>query len=390
MTLKSTICSLLLVTLMLQAVYPQQGQSLWLESFERELSGEEGFHPDGKKKNTLNQILTISKSGNSFNFMYLGPLVDALNNMYLASDDEKYLKYNHQILENLITASTDSKIKKGAKSWYVSSNQEAYSGANGNEWMLFEGHLFRYIVQYLYIVQDRFSKLESEDIKSNFSKQVEFVVLNVWDKWITHSVATHGDLTNFYGVRLHIGSHWATIAIFLEDMVEDEAKQNELRRFYSSYNFHLRRNIGLTNDKLYWDSTWDTPFLAAHIDRRSRGYDKKRTQDVAHGNHVLQYIYSAVKLKKGWSKTDVNFFSQVFLKNVINQENLISRDVDGSGDYSYRNISDGWAKLAFYNDDVKSKLYEYYKKNQSNVEQSYQNLQFFAVMCLLESKSQHH
>src|SRR5690606_36612944 len=158
-----------------------------------------------------------------------------------------------------------------------------------NEWMLSEAHLFRYVIQYLYTVQEHYGVIKSAIIKQDNKKFIDFFVNNVWNKWEYESRGTMGDMTLFYGIRTHMGSHWATMAMFLEKLSSDQNAKKKYKAFYTSYDTWLRSNMKLQNDAYIWNSTWDKSKLKFHTNRKAKGFDAERIQDVAHGNHIIQY-----------------------------------------------------------------------------------------------------
>ena len=338
------------------------------------------------KVNNSERITKASKSGNAFNFMYLGPILDGFNTMYAVTKDEKYLKYGYEIISQVINSSKTSKSNAKFKTWYVSTSQERYKETNNKEWMLFEGHFFRYAVQYLYLVNQNKKIISDKLIVENNEVFVDFIHKNVWNKWLDASIRTRGDLTLLYGVRVHNGAHWATIALYLNRLVKEDKDESKFKEYYLDYDKQLRKNFALENDIYVWNSTWDDVFLQAHKDRKAKKLDKSRIQDTAHGNHVVQYIISSYKLGGGWEKKDLNYLANTLTDKILNNKNFLpSENIDGSGKIKYIDLSDGWFKLSNYNEDCKSKLKEFYKMNQSSIDNGFQNLQFYALITSLNS-----
>lgn len=331
-----------------------------------------------KKSTSQKRVLSFSTQGNSFNFMHLGPVLNSLCLMYENTKEEKYLLSAHEIISNVIASSAPN--GKNFQSWKVSSSRAGYESANGKEWNLFEAHLFRYVVTYLYLVQANRENIQSSTILADNSKIVAFVEKNVWDKWLKVNNRNFSELTTFYGVRTHMGAQWAQIALGLSKLSKDATRRAEYTDFYRKYNMELRKNLKLIDGCYIWNSTWDESAIKELRARRASNRDKTAIQDVAHANQIIQYVLMEHEIDGSWTDTDIQYFANTFKSKIYNKETKsVYPNVDGSGTPKFINLSDGWMKLANYDNEVKAMMIEYHQNNLKKIEGSPYSTQFFSV-----------
>lgn len=316
--------------------------------------------------NNMDLIKHYSTNKNVLKFMELGYFI---NGNTIAAN----FAVNDNIINNIILSG--NRNSRNDYKWTVKnvSINSLNCSKEGEEFVLYEGYLFRYIAQYQYI----YNRNKISD--KNFAK-------NNFFKWYNKSVEQNGDASLLYGIRLHMGSHWATTAAYL--MKLDPENKSLYNNFINQYNTQLRKSlktININGKECYiWNSTYPDQFTKILKNRKK----EIEIQDVTHGNHIIQYIIDCYSLGIGnWSKNDLVKFSNT-LKYIIWKNNLPTDNVDGS---STKNISlaktgwkqsDGWMKLMTVLKD--KELYEiydnYYKNNSSKVNKFYPNLQFFALM----------
>lgn len=311
---------------------------------------------------SIKRIMAKSKGGNAIHFFELSYFVNA-NTMV------NNFAYNDQVIQNIINSAD---YENNSYKWIVTdvdSKSQNYI-MKGKEFILYEGYLFRYIAEYLY--KNPNSRISDRNI-----------VKKTFFKWYNKSVKENGDASLLYGIRLHMGTHWATVASYL--LKSDPENAKIYSDFIDMFNRQLRHNLKIVNingESCYiWNSSYDEAFSNILKVR------KKETviQDVSHGNHIIQYVIDSYSLGyKYWTTTDLRCFSST-LKNIIWKNPEIPTDnVDGT--FSPPSMgwkqSDGWMKLMNVNHDIT--LYNiynsYYRKNANKIDKFYPNIQFYANM----------
>jgi hypothetical protein len=373
---------------------------------------------DSEFLNSKSKFLNYSKcidkslSGNSYDFLYICEGIDALNMMYESTNNIKYLDLNAKIVENIMAKSFSSNyFPKRRSGLQISEKKMANSSTNyqawkadtkgvarlsridGVEWMLNEGYLFRYITKFLYDIKASNLHIQNSKYKTLYNKLLPFIEKNVWEKWYTRSLQEWGDDSYFYASRTHMASHWATIAILLSKMSEDKSKRDSYISFYNSYDRLLRKNLHIVNKNnkecYVWNSTWDN--IPGNAIKNQKPRDKPAIQDVAHGNHVLQYVTTAYGLKnQNWTAKDIQRFSNTASEIILaNQKKGFSdtfpENVNGTmsekNSTTGRYQTDGWMKLARYNKNLVNVYEKYFETRELKFKRP--NVLFFANMCVL-------
>src|SRR5699024_6634937 len=211
------------------------------------------------------RIDSKSKRNNAHHFLEIGYFINA-NNL-LGNKDISY-----EIIQNIIKSSTK---KNGEYSWIVtdiSPNDRNFS-QKGKEFMLFEGYMFRYIAEFQYLYPNKILEDPS------FVKEIFF-------KWYEKSNNSHGDASSLFGLRLHIESHWATVASYLTKLDPENASiyKGVIRKFDDQLRKSLKL-IKINGKECYiWNSTYPDKFVN---NLRKRNIEP-RVQDVSHGNHIVK------------------------------------------------------------------------------------------------------
>ncbi|SEA69339.1 hypothetical protein SAMN05421540_11029 [Psychroflexus halocasei] len=338
-----------------------------------------GQNKDILDENTAYSYEVLSKmslENNAYNFIAMGYLLNANNIMYLKTKDTTYLSKNLKLVENVLKSYVPN--QKNSKNWtiQVSKNNGNFKH-NGSESIVFEGYFFRYVGQFLYIIHN-----------NNLFKSKQPSIFNglkySFDKWNKISVKRHGDQSNLFHQRFHISATWAEVALYLDCM---GAQKPYYYSFYSTFDEQLAGALieKKFNDHPYyiWNSTYRNRFTNALKKRKS---NPNIIQDVTHGNHVVEYVLTAVKLgSETWSKEDLKKFSNTILYSMYNNmEHRFSDNVDGSfsKNESFQNtgwkVSDGWIKLIPYDEELAVLFKNFYKKNQLKIKNSSLSLQFQA------------
>lgn len=315
-----------------------------------------------------------AESGNAMRFLEVGYFVNSINEFYKRTGNTQYLYHNKNIIQKLRNSSQT--LAKGNK-WIVNFARKSDTnyGMLNKEFILYEGYLFRYLAQYIYI---------TKQIGQEYSEGLQFVKEN-YEKWAERNITKYGDMGEMYGLRLHMGSHWATVALYLYK-ITGESKYKD---FYDSFNKQLKLALKTTVIKgstcYIWNSTYPTRFNNL-LNQKNRKYPIEK-QDVSHGNHIVQFIIDSYQCKMGgWNINDVTKMCNT-LKFIIwaNPSNP-SDNVDGSINNSklLHNTgwkqTDGWMKLIQFDSNLRSIYDEYYRDNDFKVNKFNPFPQFYVNM----------
>lgn len=324
---------------------------------------------NSKVDGNINSIERFSLNKNVLAFMEIGYFLNA-NNI------TGNYRYNDNIINNVI--STGNKKRKSSYKWVVT-NVAPSSGnysMKGKEFIIFEGYLFRYIAQYECLNPNNNLK-DSNFTKSNFMK------------WYNKSMKENKDPSTLYGIRLHMGSHWATVATYL---TKTDSRNKELyQSFIDEYDKQLKKSLKIVEVKgkkcYVWNSTYEENFTNILKKR------KKETviQDVSHGNHIVQYVIDSYNLGSDvWKKKDLERFANTLKYIIWKDKNKPADRVDGSFSNAMGwKQSDGWMKLmVILNDKELFEIYDsFYKNNSNKVDKFYPNLQYFANMAIYQKNN---
>lgn len=318
------------------------------------------------------RISSKSKRANSIFFLEIGYFINSNN--IVGNKDISY-----DIIENIIQSSpkNGNQYKWTVKD--VSSTSQNYS-QKGKEFMLYEGYMFRYIAEFQYKYPDK--KLSDPD----FVKDTFF-------KWYNQSKKQFGDASTLYGQRLHIGSHWATVAAYLSKI--DSKNKKQYSSFVDAYDKQLKKALKIVNVNGKECYTWNATYSESFTNLLKKKKKETLVQDVSHGNHVVQYVIDSYNLGSDmWTKKDLERFANTLKYLIWKNESAPSDLVDGTSSKDKHakgtgwKQSDGWMKLMVALND--KKLYEiydaFYKKESSKVNKFYPNIQYFAVMSLYQTK----
>src|SRR5699024_5138674 len=130
-----------------------------------------------------------------------------------------------------------------------------------------------------------------------------------------------------FRTRTHMGAQWANTLQYLYLLTNDK-KYLKISRIY---NEALKHNLTLEKDSLYvWNMTYDQYENKQILNGKKR---KTKIQDVAHGNHVVNYIITSYQNGLGdWSREDIKRLKNTFLINIYKGDGKVSDYVDGSID----------------------------------------------------------
>lgn len=340
--------------------------------------------------NSSQNVTQVSKQGNSLTFMSLSDNLDAKNLMFEATGNVKYLQENYGVITNVLNA---GKIKGDVNlTWISKSNLPQYRSTNDKEVILYEGYLWRYVTAFQYLIAQNSNNPQISKLKIpiNYTE-------NVFFKWYNRSIKEYGDDSQLQHIRIHIGSHWAIIAMYLYKLSSNTDYKIIYKKYFERYNEALRNNLKIDtidgHPYYIWNSTYDNPFT--NLQKKDRARQKRYRpiiQDVTHGNHVVQYVIISYELGlNDWTKHDIQLFANT-LKYKIWQGRTksFSDDIDGSRDLdkSLQNTgwkqSDGWMKLMLYDRSLYPLYITFYKSNEKVIDKTYLNLQFYADFAMYQ------
>lgn len=294
-----------------------------------------------------------STSSDSYQFYHLSYLLDANNAMLLATGDIKYLNRNLEYINNVIATAKksnglnfpESQYKDGFLGWANHSHSKL--GNDGKEYVLFESIFFRYVCHLLRIIKETDWIFQDSTYKCHYHNILSFIEKNVFEKW--YNRGRH----YIYRSRTHMASHWAYIALELQQISSNTAWLPVYQEVYKNINSKgmggnrrhqsLKRQMTLhpqNQEAYFWDSIW--------------GSTTSPGQDVGHGNHVISYIVEAHMIEEDWSDADIK--KLVKLVDIIwPKRDVFTKYIDGSGTGKMF-LSDGWAKLGRFNKDLQIRL----------------------------------
>ncbi len=293
------------------------------------------------------QMIPLSRTGDSWDHYNVSYLVDANTAMYRATGSTRYLERALQYVENVVaTAQVSSKMKSSQYHdrylGWVSVSEDI--GGTGEEVPLYESYFWRYASSLLRTIQADPKALGA--YRSRYQNLVDFAEVDVFEKWFSR-----GANENIYRSRTHLVSHWALIALNLSMVTTDDSRRARYREVYtnidhklpnadSSLRGQMRRNPA--NEWAYfWSDVW--------------GSAKRPGQDTAHGNGVMAYVVDAHDNGEEWTDADMAGFSSLLTKVIWPGGKTYRGFVDGTGpDNGW--YSDGFVKLGRYDPRVQQRL----------------------------------
>lgn len=314
-------------------------------------------------------------------FILISYYIDANNIMYKKTGEIKYLKLNNTV----ITHFKQQQKKKGTFKARFYSNERAYA-LNGKESILMEGYLYRYLANYYHIILELKDKIIREN---NLDTDFSFVE-NRFIEWYHRSVRSREDDSFLQGIRIHMGANWATTALFLNQIANNQQYKEVYKDFLQRYNTQLKKLFKATEvngmKTCVWNSTYAEAFTSKLKERYGRIGKEVQIQDVAHANLVVEYILSAYQLGYGgWTKHEITLLANT-LKCVIykDEKNVFSDYIDGTfGEAKYVSgsgvkQSGGWMKLMEFDDSLKTIYKKYLEQNKASLKKKHYYNQIIA------------
>lgn len=307
------------------------------------------------------RVLKTASQNDSYRLQNLRAILGGLNSIIKISDDDYFIRRQVSLIDDIISsAKVSSKIpenvspfKDDYKGWVSLDRSRSY----GEEIVLNEAYSFFYIAEFLHYQLKSGWVDRSRSNKTWWEEKVQFVEEHIWVKWYTRSLSYHGNPHRYFlRSRVHMASHWAGIAMYLERISDNIEIQKQCEELYQTYDMLLKRNLKhhpVEIGAYIWNSTYDNVSNTFAIKA-----DKSIIQDVSHGNHVVSYIVAAYELESlNWQHRDILGLCNT-VKMLYNKvENRFADNVDGSESTSRRGWgnfqADGWVKLSHYDDEVR-------------------------------------
>lgn len=340
--------------------------------------------------NGISRVKNLARSGNVNNFLAISYYIDGNNLSYKRTGEEKYLEINEDIIDIIIKKSKKEMSGEG-NIWVAKiSERDINHLMDKKEFMLYEGYFFRYVSEFVFLNQKS---------KNNW-KYIEFLEDNFL-KWRNRSISKYKDNSFFHGARLHMGSHWATVGLFLTK-IESVAFQtkNISKELVEEYDYIVKHNLikkkfnNQSEEIFTWNSTYNVLFTNYLKSDNYKSWNKKdEVQDISHGNHIVQYILhsyeygfnkfslddikilcNTLKLVL-WNKKEKEFYS---LLSGSHTSNSILRKANWK-------VIDGWFKLSKYDHTIYSLMLTFYIKNNNKIDKSIYNYQFYNLMLSYDS-----
>jgi len=341
------------------------------------------FDVSSKKVGNQNfnkKIFNLAERANPVNFQYLSYQIDARNNMYLGTGEIGYMLDNYEIIKKLFQDNNNEGLN-----WKVKSSHSKYDPYDGQEMILYEGYLLRYVSDYLRLVRNNEEILNKKAYSSLLAKlESRFLY------WYSASKKGRGDDSFFHGIRVHMGANWASTALLLYELSTNVENKKVYKIVYNKFDQALRNNLNIKRINGYpcyvWNSTWDKPFTDKLNEWQKNKREKPLVQDVTHGNHIVQYAIYATELQvNGWSRNNLQYFANTLkfiiwngktksFSDLVNGSKSISRDLRNTG----WKQSDGWMKLISIDQSLKDIYKEFYNSNASYIDSSYLNSQYYS------------
>lgn len=328
--------------------------------------------------------LQLSKSKNVEDLEALSYGLDAILTMYEVTDSLNYLDVAMSLVNNNIgNALVTNQIKGNRfiyrdnyKGW-IEQGKDSTSGVFHREVVLDEAYFYQYVCRLLRVINQNKRLIRKKRYRKFFTRTLDFVETNIWDKWISRGVRDSKNRYYFLLLsRTHMASHWAYIAAELYFLSGKMNRQDDYLNFVNTYNKKLEGNFHRYGNYISWNQTWD-----------SNKHTTSIIQDVSHGNLVISYIVEAYDLGL-W--TDYDAIERIIntLKDKLwDPEDCLFRDnMDGTtihagpllGDVgSFQ--SDGFVKLTRYDKSL-FPVYEKFIECSKYLTAWYQYGQLFASL----------
>lgn len=381
---------MVLITISLCVFLNAHAQKNWVSYFDQKYTSlcrsETTFRED---------YLQLSTSGNQYDFMRLSNMVAPLMNMYAATQNEEYLNDEIRIINNVLSTAAVTKSIPGNKyklkddylGWIC--RTPGTGAVYYSETDLYEGYLFRYIVQFLYEIKKTGWINRSGENKDWFNTTLQFIEKNIWEKWISRSMISYAaPYATFLGSRTHMASHWAHIGLFLKELTDKPVIKTQCQDVVNMFDLLLKRNLKYNPkfpDAYTWNSTWDN-VQGTHAQAAS----PSTIQDVSHGNHVIAYIATAKRYNNpNWTAENIRAYCNT-VKEVIFRESTVTftDNVDGSASISRpgwgNSQCEGWVLLGLFDQQTLNIYLDFALRRQDLLQTYTQEMEYYANLALID------
>lgn len=338
--------------------------------------------------------LNKSISGDSFDFMSISNILDALQCMYLSTGEEFYRNDLIKIINNILSTAKISKNIPGNvysyKDNYLSWTSKNRLNSYNNEAPLYEGYIFRFITQFIYnLHQSGWTNLSAEN-KNWYNQTLQFIEKNIWEKWISRSMKINNKpYTLHLRTRTHTSSHWAYIGFFLKEIAVDPLIRTQCIELYNMYDLLLKRNLKsnpAVPQAYTWNCSWDDV-----SGTQANVVTDVVLQDVSHGNHVLSYVTASKKMgNTNWSDGEIDSLCNTLKLVVYNKKQVFFADmVDGSASSDRpgwgNSQAEGWIKLSWFDSDIRNLYIDFaYREKVGIIREQNMQLQYYANLLYSE------
>src|SRR5690606_11003320 len=254
-----------------------------------EITTPEEFLTMYSSSNYKRVALNKSKSSDAYMFMSLRNTVAAFNIILDKEYNRDVIEEYKLIVDNIInTAQVSKEIQNNRyrfKDTYMGWITLKENSSSHIEVPLYESYIFLRITHFLYQLKNMGWVEESKENQAWWNKTLSFVEENVWNKWVSRSFKKYNSYRYLLRSRTHMGSHWAGIAMYLNNITSNLKIKEETKKIVEQYDLLLKRNLKISGETYIWNSTYDdVEGTDAYKDTT------KRMQDVSHANHVVLYI----------------------------------------------------------------------------------------------------
>lgn len=338
----------------------------------------------------------IKNGVHSSELMLLSSGLASFITMYEVTDSIKYLDQAYNFSRRIInSAEVSSQIagnlspfKDRYKTWInlnPKHEQTKLGSPHMKEYPLYESYFLRYLAKLLYLTSNE-TRWIRRRYSNDYRMMLQFLITDGWEKWYERGKSYNECFPFLFRSRAHMTSHWAIVAMYLNELVSEPARQQQYEKFLELYNTQLRDNLRITsNDAYIWNQTWDSPWpIGTNCNKPS----KPIIQDGSHGNHVIAYVVEAYEAEKGWSSEDIKRFVNTVKTLLYNSNNQsFYADLNQSEDKSYAGglrFGDGFLKLARYDEELYHIFEEVREKQKSQYHYRYNEPQYVAEFMLVK------
>lgn len=291
--------------------------------------------------------LPLSTSNDSWRYYNLAYAISANSAMFEATGKTQYLdralEYIGNAIEDATLSSTlaTSQFKDSYLGWVQHSHPEL--GDDGKEYPLYESYCWRYVASLLRLMKESDAVYAEPGYRAKYDSILTFSEKHIYEKWRTRG-AQH-----IYRQNTHMASHWARIALNLQQLSDDAATRSEYFTVFDNFTNHLPSYDSSMKNQIkpnpgepsayWWNANWGS-FTAPG-------------QDVSHGNAVIGHLVEAHELGFEWTEADMR--GLVNLLDKVVWTTSFAQYLDGSGSGNGW-INDGFVTLGRFDPALQARL----------------------------------